>query len=113
MCWCVVTAKDIKTTGDVEVVNPDQVIATIDGAKTKFIMDILVETGRGYLTVEERNGNGIPSDMIAVDALFSPVQRVRYNVENTRVGQITNLDKLVLNITNYCIIKPKDAYEED
>ena len=108
----VVTAKDIKTTGDVEVVNPDQVIATIDGAKTKFIMDILVETGRGYLTVEERNGNGIPSDMIAVDALFSPVQRVRYNVENTRVGQITNLDKLVLNITTDGSITPKDAFEE-
>jgi DNA-directed RNA polymerase subunit alpha len=108
----VVTAKDIKTTGDVEVVNPDQVIATIDGAKTKFVMDILVETGRGYLTVEERNGNGIPSDMIAVDALFSPVQRVRYNVENTRVGQITNLDKLVLNITTDGSITPKDAFEE-
>ena len=108
----VVTAKDIKTTGDVEIVNPDQVIATIDGAKTKFVMDILVETGRGYLTVEERNGNGIPSDMIAVDALFSPVQRVRYNVENTRVGQITNLDKLVLNITTDGSITPKDAFEE-
>ncbi|MBP9132068.1 DNA-directed RNA polymerase subunit alpha [Candidatus Saccharibacteria bacterium] len=108
----VVTAGDIKVTGDVEVVNPDQVIATIDGAKTKFVMDMLVETGRGYLTVEERNGVNIPSDMIAIDALFSPVQRVRYNVENTRVGQITNLDKLILNITTDGSITPKDAFEE-
>jgi len=107
-----VTAKDIKTNADVEVVNPDQVIATLDGAKTKFVIDIIIETGRGYLTVEERHGADIPSDFIAVDSLFSPVTRVRYKVENTRVGQITNLDKLLLTVTTDGSITPQDAFEE-
>lgn len=107
----VVTAKDIKTTADVEIVNPEQVIATIDTAKKSFIMDILVETGRGYLTVEEL-GEDKPSDMIAVDALFSPVTRVRYKVENTRVGQITNLDKVSITVDTDGSITPKEAFEE-
>lgn len=107
-----VTAKDIQTNADVEVVNPDQVIATVDGAKTKFVLDIIVETGRGYLTIEERRGTEIPSDFIAVDSLFSPVTRVRYKVENTRVGQITNLDKLLLTVTTDGSISPQDAFEE-
>jgi len=107
-----VTAKDIKTNADVELVNPSQIIATVDGSKAKFVMDIIVETGRGYLTVEERHGENIPSDMIAVDALFSPVTRVRYKVENTRVGQITNLDKLLLTVTTDGSLTPQDAFEE-
>lgn len=108
----IVTAKDIKKTADLEVVNPDQVIATLDGAKTKFVMDLIVETGRGYYTVEERRDADTPSDMIAVDSLYSPVVRVRYRVENTRVGQITNLDKLLLTVTTDGSITPQDAFEE-
>lgn len=108
----VVTAKDIQLNADVELVTPDAVIATIDDPKAEFIMDIVVDTGRGYRTVEESAEKRINSDMIAVDALFSPVQRVRYKVENTRVGQTTDLDKLILTVDTEGSISPKDAFEE-
>jgi DNA-directed RNA polymerase subunit alpha len=107
----VVTAKDIQVNADVEVVNPDHVIATIDEDKAKFVMDLVVETGRGYRTVEEGSAKKA-SDMIAVDAIFSPVLRVRYKVENTRVGQMTDLDKLLLTIETDGSITPRDAFEE-
>jgi DNA-directed RNA polymerase subunit alpha len=107
----VVTAKDIQVNADVEVVNVDQVIATIDEDRGSFIMDIIVETGRGYRTIEEGTGKK-PSDMIALDAIFSPVLRVRYKVEHTRVGQITDLDKLNITIDTDGTIGPKDAFEE-
>ncbi len=107
----VVTARDITTNADVEIVNPDQVIATLDDAKAKFVMDVEVETGRGYRTVEE-GANRKHSDMIAVDAIFSPVLRVRYKVENTRVGQMTDLDKLLITIDTDGSITPRDAFEE-
>lgn len=107
----VVTAKDIQVNADVEVVNPDQVIATIDGDKDKFVMDLVVETGRGYRTVEEGTAKKA-SDYVALDAIFSPVQRVRYKVENTRVGQMTDLDKLLITIETDGTITPRDAFEE-
>jgi DNA-directed RNA polymerase subunit alpha len=106
-----VTAKDIQVNADVEVVNPDQVIATIDDDKTTLTMDIVVEVGRGYRTIEENTAKKA-SDMIALDAVFSPVLRVRYKVENTRVGQITDLDKLLLTIETDGTITPRDAFEE-
>jgi DNA-directed RNA polymerase subunit alpha len=106
-----VTAKDIQTNADVEIVNTDRVIATIDDDKASFIMDLVVETGRGYRTVEE-GATRKASDMIAVDALFSPVLRVRYKVENTRVGQITDLDKLLITVDTDGSITPRDAFEE-
>src|SRR5258708_30943697 len=84
----VVTAKDIQTNADVEVVNPEHVIATLDDAKAKLTIDLSVEIGRGYRTIEESTVKKA-SDMIAVDAIFSPVLRIRYKVENTRVGQAT------------------------
>lgn len=108
----VVTAADIKTTADVEVVNPEAVIATIDDPKASLIMDLVIDTGRGYRTVEESAEKRVSSDMIAMDALFSPVQRVRYKVENTRVGQSTDLNKLVLTIDTDGSISPKEAFEE-
>ncbi len=107
----VVTAKDIETNADVEVVNPDHVIATLDDPKASFIMDLVVETGRGYRTIEEVTARK-NSDMIALDAIFSPVIRVRYKVENTRVGQMTDLDKLLLTIDTDGSITPQDAFEE-
>ncbi len=106
-----ITAADIKTTDQVEVVNPEQLIATLDSAKP-FVMDILVETGRGYRTLEAAPAESRPSDMIAVDALFTPVTRVRYKVENTRVGQKTDLDKLLLTIDTDSTISPREAFEE-
>lgn len=107
----VVKAKDIQVNADVEVVNPDHVIATIDEDKAKFVMDLVVETGRGYRTVEEGAAKKA-SDHVAVDAIFSPVMRVRYKVENTRVGQMTDLDKLLLTIETDGSITPRDAFEE-
>ncbi len=106
-----VTAKDIQTNADVEIVNPEHVIATIDDAKSNITIDIVVETGRGYRPIEE-GAQKKPSDMIAVDAIFSPVTRVRYKVENTRVGQITDLDKLLLSVDTDGSITPSDAFEE-
>jgi DNA-directed RNA polymerase subunit alpha len=106
-----VTAADIKTTDQVEVVNPDQLIATLDSAKP-FVVDIVVEAGRGYRTIEATPAESRPSDMIAVDAIFSPVTRVRYKVENTRVGQMTDLDKLLLTVDTDGSITPQEAFEE-
>lgn len=107
----VVTAKDIQTNADVEIVNPDQVIATIDDAKGKLTMDLTVEVGRGYRTIEESAGKKA-SDQIALDAVFSPVLRVRYKVENTRVGQATDLDRLLITVDTDGSITPQDAFEE-
>src|SRR3989344_256182 len=107
----VVTAKDIDVNVDVEVVNPDHVIANLDD-KANFACEIVVEVGRGYRTVEEVSSSKTTSDQIAIDALFSPVQRVRYKVENTRVGQVTDLDKLIITIETDGSISPSDAFEE-
>jgi len=106
-----VTAGDITSNADVEVVNTDHVIATIDDAKANFYAEIVVETGRGYRPVDE-TAHRKSSDMIAVDAIFSPVYRVRYKVENTRVGQITDLDKLLVTVDTDGTISPSDAFEE-
>ncbi len=106
-----ITAKDIAANADVEIVNPDHVIATLDDDKSTFSMDIVVETGRGYRTIEEVTARK-SSDMIALDAIFTPVTRVRYKVENTRVGQMTDLDKLLLTIDTDSSITPQDAFEE-
>jgi DNA-directed RNA polymerase subunit alpha len=104
-----VTAADIKTNSDVEVVNTDQHIATIDSDKAQIGMEIKVEKGRGYVPVEARENEKLEVGMIAVDALYSPVKRVRYNVENTRVGQVTDLDRLMLEVETDGSIPPADA----
>ncbi len=107
-----VTAGDIKTTSDVEIVNPEQVIATIDEPKTELKIDFVIETGRGYQTIEESSARRIHSDMIAVDAVFSPVRRVRYAVEKTRVGDNVDLDKLTLTVDTDGSISSQDAFEQ-
>ena len=106
-----VTAADISGNSEVEVVNKDQVIATLDSAKDSINLELIVATGRGYQTLEQSGANK-PSDMIALDAVFSPVLRVRYKVDNTRVGQVTDLDKLSLTIDTDGTITPNDAFEE-
>lgn len=108
----VITAADIQASTDMEVVNPDQIIATIDDAKTKFVMDLVVESGHGYKTIEESSEDRIHSDMIAVDAIFTPVLRVRYKVDNTRVGQVSNLDKLNITIETDGSLSPREAFEQ-
>jgi DNA-directed RNA polymerase subunit alpha len=106
-----VTAKDIQTNADVEIVNPEHHIATLDDAKAKLTVDLTVEIGRGYRTIEEGAAKKA-SDMVALDAIFSPVLRVRYKVENTRVGQATDLDRLLLTVDTDGSITPQDAFEE-
>jgi DNA-directed RNA polymerase subunit alpha len=108
----VITAADIKTSADVEVVNPDQIIATIDDPKKSVIIDLVVESGRGYRTIEDSSEARLHSDMIALDAIFSPVLRVRYKVDNTRVGQETNLDKLLITVDTDGSLSPREAFEE-
>jgi DNA-directed RNA polymerase subunit alpha len=108
----IVTAADIKTTADVEIINPTQIIATIDDPKKSILMDLVVESGRGYETIEDSSSSRLHSDMIALDAVFSPVLRVRYKVDSTRVGQETNLDKLVLNVETDGSLSPREAFEE-
>jgi DNA-directed RNA polymerase subunit alpha len=107
-----VKAKDFEKNAEVEIVNPDQVIATIDDDKAPLNMEILVETGRGYRALDETGSGKRISDMIMLDALFTPVLRCRYKVENTRVGQITDLDRLLLTIETDGSITPRDAFEE-
>lgn len=107
-----VLANDIKLTSDIEIANPDHVIATIDDPKTTLSMDIVFATGRGYQTVEQSRKDNEIADMIVADAVFSPVTRVRYRVENTRVGQITDLDKLHITVDTDGTITPQDAFEE-
>lgn len=97
---------------DVEVVNPDLLLATIDDDNKEVTITIVVESGRGYQTIEESSDNRLHSDMIAVDAIFSPVQRVRYSVDKTRVGDNTNLDKLTLTVDTDGSITPSEAFEQ-
>ncbi len=107
-----ITAADIKTTADVEVINPEQVIATVDDPKKTVVFDLVIDSGRGYQTIEDSSAKRLHSDMIALDAMFSPVLRVRYKVDSTRVGQETNLDKLQLNVETDGSISPREAFEE-
>lgn len=107
-----VVAGDIKLPAEVEIANPNQVICHIDDPKYVLKMHFVVESGRGYLTIEKSAEDRLHSDMIAVDAVFTPVLRVRYKVENTRVGQDTNLQQLTITIDTDGTITPKDAFEE-
>lgn len=107
-----VVAGDIKLPSEVEIANPNQVICHIDDPKKTIKMNFIVETGRGYLTIEQASEGRVHSDMIAIDAVFTPVLRVRYKVENTRVGQDTNLQQLTMTIDTDGTITPKDAFEE-
>jgi DNA-directed RNA polymerase subunit alpha len=103
-----VTAADIEYPAEVEVVNPDHHIATLNG-DGKFEVEMIVEPGRGYVTAER---NKRPTDAIGVipiDSIFSPVSTVTYAVENTRVGQRTDYDRLVLHVTTNGSITPFDA----
>ena len=89
-----VTAADIKLPADVELGNPNQVICHIDDPNFVLKMRFVIESGRGYLTIDESSKDRIHSDMIALDAVFTPVLRVRYKVENTRVGRDTSLQQI-------------------
>ena len=107
-----VVAGDIKLPAEVEIANPNQLICHIDDPNYVLKMHFVVEAGRGYLTIDQSSSQRVHSDMIAVDAVFTPVLRVRYKVENTRVGQDTNLQQLTLMIETDGTITPREAFEE-
>ncbi|MBQ3430718.1 DNA-directed RNA polymerase subunit alpha [Candidatus Saccharibacteria bacterium] len=107
-----VTASDIRLPADVELGNPNQTICHIDDPNVTLKMNFIIESGRGYLTIDEASKDRLYSDMIALDAVFTPVLRVRYKVENTRVGQDTNLQQLSLTIDTDGTITPREAFEE-
>lgn len=104
----VVTAENIRTPSDVEILNPDLYITTLDRGG-KLNMEIRIEKGVGYVPVSQMQKTEESADIILVDAFFSPVKKVRYDVENTRVGGLTNLDKLTLEIETNGSITPEDA----
>jgi DNA-directed RNA polymerase subunit alpha len=105
----VVTAAKFEKNADIEIANPELVIATLDNKNAKLEMEVYIEKGRGYVPVEKRDGGKVGAGVIAVDALYSPIRRVRYNIESTRVGQMTDLDRLVMEIETNGVITPKDA----
>jgi DNA-directed RNA polymerase subunit alpha len=103
-----VTAADITLNQNLEIVNPTQHICTLD-KKKKFEMELEIKVGRGFLPGDENKKPNQPIGVIAIDSLFSPVSRVRYNVENARVGQRTDYDRLVLEVWTDGRISPDDA----
>ena len=107
----VVTAKDIQVSGDIlEILNPDQVIATLSGGQDcRLYMELTVTNGRGYVGADRNKRDDLPIGVIAVDSIYTPVERVNMNVENTRVGQMTDYDKLTLEVYTNGTMVPEDA----
>ncbi|MCM8765708.1 MAG: DNA-directed RNA polymerase subunit alpha [Candidatus Omnitrophica bacterium] len=103
-----VTARDIVTDETVEIINPDLHIATLT-KDTKFSLEMEVNRGRGYVPAEENKKEEQPIGVIPIDAIFSPVRRVNFTVENTRVGQMTDYDRLILEVWTNGAMAPKDA----
>jgi len=108
----VVTAGDLDANADVQIVNPEMKIATITDDGGTFELELTVGRGRGYIPTEQRTGEINDIGTIAIDALYSPVRNVGYRVENTRVGEITNYDKLVMNIETDGTITAEEAVKE-
>ncbi len=104
----VVTAKQIETGADVEVMNPDLIICTLDNG-ARLSMELTVETGRGYIPAAALRKEDTPIGLLPIDALFSPVHKVAYKVEHSRVGQVTDYDKLSLQVETDGSIAPEDA----
>lgn len=105
---CTVTAAMIETGHDVEIMNPDHIICTLD-AGAKINMELTVTTGKGYVPAANSTSADAPIGLIAVDAIYSPVKKVSYKVENTRVGQITDYDKLTMIVETNGVVTPVDA----
>lgn len=103
-----ITAGDIKADSDVEILNPDLHICTLNG-DSRFYMEMVINKSRGYIPAEKNKQPGQPIGIIPVDSIYTPVRRVNYTVENTRVGQITDYDKLTLEVWTNGSIKPDEA----
>src|SRR3989338_478375 len=107
-----VTGADFKKNSEVEIVNPDLHIATLDNKSADLDMEVVVQAGRGYVPVEQRENEKLEIGMIAVDAIYTPVRTVNYDINNVRVGQITNYDELILTIETDGTITGKDAIDQ-
>ena len=106
----VVRASDIQVDSDIEIMNPDQVIATLDGGpNSKLNMEMTITKGRGYVSADKGKQSDQPIGEIAVDAIYTPIDRVNMNVENTRVGQQTDFDKLTLDVWTRGTLSPEEA----
>ncbi len=106
----VVTAADIQVDSDIEILNPDLVIATLSGgSESKLYMELTITRGRGYVSAEKNKSEDLPIGVIAVDSIYTPIERVNMTVENTRVGQITDYDRLILDVYTNATLEPDEA----
>ena len=106
----VVTAANIQVDQDIEILNPDLVIAHLNGgADSKLYMELTITKGRGYVNAEKNKSGDLPIGVIAVDSIYTPVERVNLTIENTRVGQITDYDKLTLDVFTNGTLAPDEA----
>ena len=106
----VVTAADIHADADIEILNPDLVIATLNGgADSKLYMELTITKGRGYVSADKNKNDELPIGVIAVDSIYTPVERVNLSIQNTRVGQITDYDKLTLDVYTNGTFDPDEA----
>ena len=103
-----VTAADIKADADVEILNPEHKIATLNGENRLYI-ELTIDRGRGYVSAERNKQQTQPIGVIPVDSIFTPVRKVNFSVENTRIGQVTDYDKLMLEVWTNGSIKPDEA----
>ena len=105
----VVTAGDIKADSDIEILNPELVIATLSDDSSKLDMELTITNGRGYVGAEKNKNEDTPIGVLAVDSIYTPVERVNLTVENTRVGQVTDYDKLTLDVFTNGALEPDEA----
>jgi len=106
---CVVYARDIRLSADVEVLNPDLVIATLDNADARLLIEMTIKKGHGYVGADKNKTSDQPIGLIPIDSIFTPVRKVNFSVEPTRVGDITDYDKLTMEVWTNGTISPKDA----
>ena len=105
----IVRASDIQVDQDIEILNPDLVIATLSGKDTKLYIELTITRGRGYVSSDRNKTEDLPIGVIAIDSIYTPVERVNVTVENTRVGQITDFDKLTLDVFTNGTLVPDEA----
>ena len=106
----VVTGADIQADSDIEIVNPEQVIATLSGGKdSKLYMELTITKGRGYVSSDKNKTEDMPIGVLPIDSIYTPIERVNIKIENTRVGQITDFDKLTLDVFTNGTLEPDEA----
>ena len=106
----VVKAADIQVDSDIEILNPDLTIATLSGGpSSKLYMELTITKGRGYISADKNKNDNLPIGVIAIDSIYTPVERVNLTVENTRVGQVTDFDKLTLDVYTNGTLEPDEA----